>query len=394
MRIYKIEDEVKQPSINDEMARQLVESNVKIVNGRYEIPVPLKMDVVTNLPDNYVCVFNRTTNLRQNALKSVKLKDMLEDTFQEMISEGLIVRVDDAILSDTKRWYLPFFVTKQDEARVMFDRAATFKGAAINDAVHSGINLLNGLVEVLTRFRVGRYACPADLSNCFFQVAMSESQKDLFRLVWFRSNDADEGKVQLYRFTRHVWGINSSPFIALFAIKELIAENPTNAGTVTLTATENNRYMDKLLLVSDSIDEFKRISSESASLFDSRGFKLRKWVADGSSKTVLSGIPKCDLGSDIREIDLRVEPMPDSKTLGLVWDVKNDQLRVCFQHQKFGDVTARRERLNALAGQFDPLGILGPCLLDGKLILQKATFWVSGGTMNFQRIFLNTGAIG
>ena len=91
----------------------------------------------------------------------------------------------------------------------------------------------------------------------------------------------------------------------------MIAENPTNAGTVTLTAIENNRYMDKLLLVSDSIDDLKRISSESASLFESRGFKLRKWIADGSSKTVLSGIPKCDLGSNIREIDLSVEPMPD-----------------------------------------------------------------------------------
>ena len=219
MRIYEIEDEVKQPSINDEMARQLVESNVKIVNRRYEIPVPLKMDVVTNLPDNYVRGLNRTTNLRQNALKSVKLKDMLEGTFQEMISEGLIVRVDDAILSDTKRWYLPFFVTKQDEARIMFDRAATFKGAAINDAVHSGINLLNGLVEVLTRFRVRRYACTVDLSNCFFQVAIPESQKDLFRLIWFRSNDVDEGKAQLYRFTRHVWGINSSPLLHFLQLK-------------------------------------------------------------------------------------------------------------------------------------------------------------------------------
>ena len=140
----------------------------------------------------------------------------------------------------------------------MFYGAATFKGGALNDAVHSGINLLNSLVEVLTRFRVERYACTADLSKCFFQVAMPESQRDLFCLIWYRNNDLDKGKIQLYRFTRHVWGINSSPFIALFAVEKLIAENATNADTLTLTAIENNWYMDDLLLASDSLDGLKK----------------------------------------------------------------------------------------------------------------------------------------
>ena len=163
---------------------------------------------------------------------------------------------------------------------------------------------------------------------------------------------------------------NSSPFIALFAIEKLITENPTNAIAITLTAIKNSRDLDDLLLASDSLDDLKKISRESTSLFESRGFKLRKWVANGGSKTVLFGILKCDLGSNIREIDLSAEHVPDSKTLGMVWDVENDRLRVCFKHQKLGEFTTRREMLGALAGQFDPLGILAPCLLERKLILQ------------------------
>ena len=46
---------------------------------------------------------------------------------------------------------------------------------------------------------------------------------------------------------------------------------------------------------------------------------------------------------------------------------------MCFKHQKLGKVTTRREILGALAGQFDPLGILASCLLEGKLIFQKVT---------------------
>ena len=131
--------------------------------------------------------------------------------------------------------------------------------------------------------------------------------------------------------------------------------------------------MDDLLLVLNFLDHLKKISLESTPQFESRGFKLRKWVANGSSKTVLSGIPKCDLGSKIREINLSAESVPDSKTLGLVWNVEIDRLRVCFKHQKLGEVTTRREILGALANQFDPSGILTPCLLERKMNYQKVT---------------------
>ena len=62
----------------------------------------------------------------------------------------------------------------------MYDGAATFLGVSLNQAVLAGTNLLSNLVEVLTRFRLGKFACIADLSKCFFQVAVPEAQRDLF----------------------------------------------------------------------------------------------------------------------------------------------------------------------------------------------------------------------
>ena len=59
------------------------------------------------------------------------------------------------------------------------------------------------------------------------------------------------------------------------------------------------------------------VSEESAELFQSRGFRVSKWVANSISKSVLTGIPQCDLGSSIREIDLGSQLMPDSTALGL-----------------------------------------------------------------------------
>ena len=85
----------------------------------------------------------------------------------------------------------------------------------LNQLVLAGENLLNGLLEVLTLFRMGKNACVTDLSRCIFLVKIPTDPRDLFRLVWFKDNDLDNTDTQIYRFTHHVWGVNSSPFIAL-----------------------------------------------------------------------------------------------------------------------------------------------------------------------------------
>ena len=136
-------------------------------------------------------------------------------------------------------------MTKQTKSSVVFDGAATYKGVCLNDAVYPGEKLLNGLIDVLTRFR--KLACMANVNKCIFQVFIPESQRYFFRLIWFKDNDHDCGFTQICRFTRHVWGVNSSPFIALLANKHLVSKNVTNASQSTVNAILQSRYMDVLL---------------------------------------------------------------------------------------------------------------------------------------------------
>ena len=63
--------------------------------------------------------------------------------------------------------------------------------------------------------------------------------------------------------------------------------------------------------------------------------------------------------------------MPDLKALGVVWDVENDKLKVNLNKNSV-DVTTRRQMASQLASYFDPLGMIVPCILGGKLILQRA----------------------
>lgn len=140
---------------------------------------------------------------------------------------------------------------------------------------------------------------------------------------------------------------------------------------MTLMAITDNRYMDDMLLAFDSISDLETVADESRSLFASRGFKLRKWIANSNASSILTNIPKCDLAKGIGEVDIGSQPIPDSKALGLIWDPECDRLRVKWDKVANAEVTTRRNLSSKLASLFDPLGMTAPYLLKGKLILQE-----------------------
>ena len=193
-------------------------------------------------------------SLRKTALRNSQLQQTLVDTFSDLICKKWIKPIEDLSFCVKPTRYPPFFVAKSAKPREVYNGAAAVQGMSLNQDAFAGENLLNTLVEVLTRFRLGKFACVAHLSKCFLQVQIPPSQRDLFRLIWFKDNDVKTGDVQAHHFTRHVWGINSSPFVALLAIKCLVDENPVNASSLTLKAVEHNRYMDDVLLANSLLE--------------------------------------------------------------------------------------------------------------------------------------------
>ena len=81
LRELDLADEAVEPSRNDEIAKQMVEGNIKVIDNRYEIPVPLNMEVVEQLPNNYQNALDRAMTMRRSALKNPELKKTLIDNF-------------------------------------------------------------------------------------------------------------------------------------------------------------------------------------------------------------------------------------------------------------------------------------------------------------------------
>ena len=246
VRLLTMEDEAVQHSINDKKAERLVKENSRVVGNRYEMPVPLKESIST-LPNNYVLAAKRVQALRQSMLKKPQLKDALVSSMQELKQNEYIAPAAETTVSNTPINYLPYFLTSQSKPRVVYDGSAAWKGRCINDSIYSGPDLLNRLSHVLARFRLGKYALMLDLSKCFFQILLPQDQQDLFRILWFKNDDIEAGVLEPYRFTRHVWGVISSPFIACYAIRKLGLDNPTGASESAIRTVLNSMYMDDLL---------------------------------------------------------------------------------------------------------------------------------------------------
>ena len=154
MREYERQDEALQPSLNDERARNLVETRIKVANRRYEMPVHFKLEVLEELPNNYESALKRTLSLRRNVAEKHVLKQILLDTFAELLREEWLVAAESNSLH-VQAWYLPFFVTKSAKPRVVYDGAAVEEGMSINQTVLAGEKFVKWFGRGFNSFSLG-----------------------------------------------------------------------------------------------------------------------------------------------------------------------------------------------------------------------------------------------
>ena len=89
----------------------------------------------------------------------------------------------------------------------MYDASAKECGSqlSLNDCLHPGPPLQNRLWDVVVRSRFHPILLIGDLKQAFLQIRIKAEDRDSLRFHW---NDA----MQIYRFTRAVFGLTCSPF--------------------------------------------------------------------------------------------------------------------------------------------------------------------------------------
>ena len=97
------------------------------------------------------------------------------------------------------------------------------------------------------------------------------------------------------------------------------------------------------------------------------GFKLTKFAAN--DREILKLIDDDDLAKEVKEL----VPNTVSKALGIKWDVFQDSFYYVSKGISDDGEVTRRKILSYVSSLYDPLGLVCPVVICGKLIFQEAT---------------------
>ena len=372
-RLWEIEDDEDNSSQamspDDKNALQIVTDSLKYEDGRYEVKIPWKVNKET-LENNYSMAINRLNNTEKRLMKDKELGEVYSKTIDDYLKKGYIEEVEDN--NKKEGWYLPHFPVLRPEkattkVRVVFDGAAKFKGTSLNDAIHQGPKLQQDLLKVLTWFRRFPVAVVCDIAEMYLQVGIHPEDRKYQRFLW-RNLDA-ESIPKVFQFARMVFGMNSSPFGAQFVSQEHAKRNKSSFPMAAESVLKST-YMDDTM---DSTKDDKKgvqLYKELSSLWGSAGMYARKWLSN--STAVLQSIPEEDRAG---MIDLDAGDLPSVKTLGIVWNAKED---VFTYHSivKKEDSFTKRILLKRMATLFDPLGFISPYIIRIKVVMQE--LWIHG----------------
>jgi hypothetical protein len=282
-----------------------------IGNGHYKIPLPFRTE--PQLPNNKTMAMNRLMSLKSKLNKNPKERSDYIEFMNELIKNGDAEPIPlDEIHTDSTVNYIPHFAVyhpKKQKIRVVFDCAAKFQGKCLNDFLLQGPDLMNRLVGVLQRFRLGQHAVMCDIQKMFHMFKVDEADRDYLRFLWFSDESLDN--LVEYRMTVHLFGAKSSPGCANFGLHHLAEKqhDPNNPHSVNAkNFLQNNLYVDDGLLSSNSITNMIEIMKEAREMCSKGNVRLHKFVAN--SKDILTSIPDSEKSETIKALDLYSSVLP------------------------------------------------------------------------------------
>lgn len=342
----------------DSLAMEMFRKSVtRDQDGRYSVGWPWRSVKLTLAPTFGLCV-GRLNSLLKRLRGHPELLKEYKAVFEYQLEQGIIERAPEYAQGVVH--YLPHQLVltpgKTTKLRVVFDASAKGKnGASLNEALYQGPLLLPNLVGVLLRARQYRHLLIADIEKAFLQIGLHQKDRDATRFLWVRDTNrpVDSSNLEVYRYTRVLFGISSSPFLLAAVVRHHLEQYNT-----TLSRTiQQNMYVDNVVLGFNSIEEGEEMYQDSKILFQDALMNLRNYTSDA-----------VQLRRRIPEINRY--PQEEISLLGLKWNLGKDRLRLHI-HSPPADPWTKRKISRFIGKHFDPLGLISPLLIYWKVLMQQ-----------------------
>ena len=255
--------------------------------------------------------------LKQRLKSDTQYRKDYVNFMQENIKNGFAEKVPKEEVSDKNKhvWYIPhhgaYHKKKPGKMRVVFDCSALYQGVSLNQQLLQGPDLTNNLTGIFCQFQKERIALMCDIQAMFHQVKVDGIHRDYLCFLWWDDENFDSDPVK-YRMTVHLFGANSSPGCANFALKTTANHYKGVCGKEAADFVRKDFYVDDGLKSVASVEQAKSLISSTKSLCQKGGFRLHKFVLN--RREVLNSVPPEDRARTDRQSFVVGRPRPSLKT--------------------------------------------------------------------------------
>ncbi|GFY63521.1 integrase catalytic domain-containing protein [Trichonephila inaurata madagascariensis] len=340
-----------------------IETHVRNEDGRYVVRLPFHSPP-SKLGDSRESAIRRFNSLEHSLIKKPAIYSQYRDFMQEYLTLGHMELVPKHDYAKREAYYLPHHAVLRDSStttklRVVFDASAkSTTGHSLNDLQMVGPRVQRDVYPILLSFRTFQIAVCADLEKMFRQIKISSEDTNWQRILW---RDNPKEPVKEYRLTTVTYGTSCAPYLSTRTLTQLALDERERYPLASF-ATLHHFYVDDLLSGAATEKEAVELVWQLKEMMRNGGFNLRKWQSN--SETVIKEVPE---NQNLKV----VQNDEEIKILGIRWNPKSDffSFSVSLQEQKCA--YSKREVLSEIARVFDPLGLLSPCVVFMKILLQE-----------------------
>nr|CAH7745353.1 unnamed protein product [Callosobruchus chinensis] len=226
----------------------------------------------------------------------------------------------------------------------------------------AGPTIQQELLNILLRFRQHKYVVAADIAKMYRQALVQPNERPLQRILW-RKNPEDE--LEVWQLNTVTYGTKSASFMAIRCIFQMANENAELHPEIC-EIIKSDFYVDDLLTGADSIVEATNICKGVRDILNQGCFELRKFYSNDDEvlKSVVNDA--CD-----DKTVIHFGENENAKTLGIIWCPKSDVLQYKINQDQHNHKVTKRSILSGIAQIFDPIGLLSPCIIQMKILMQR-----------------------
>ena len=327
----------------------IVHSSMEKSAAGYIVRLPFKDSKRPSI--NYRNAKGQLNSLIQRVNHDANLGKQYDDVVNSYVEKEFIEEIpNDPIAGHYMPHHPVFKKSATTPMRIVFNASSKpTDGTLLNECLHTGPSPTAKLHDILLSFRQGQYAITADISKAFHRIQVNEQDRDYLKFLWF---DLETEEQKTFRFKVVMFGATCSLYLLQETLQTQLSEN------VAGREFHDKFYVDNYLNAYDCECDLIKQQPILDELMNEAHMPLQEWISS----------------SKLFHFMHNPSPPATQNVLGLEWDPRLDQLQIVPSEKLMNEASWRFSKRNALAlisSLFDPLGLLSPLSITGRIFMQS-----------------------